>query len=43
MIPTEMRRVLIVDDETNILEAYTTLLKMSGLKDVVAESDSRRG
>jgi len=42
MITSGMGRVLIVDDEINTLKACATLLKMSGLKDVVTESDSRR-
>ena len=42
MITSDIGRVLIVDDEINTLKACSTLLKMSGLKDVVTESDSRR-
>jgi DNA-binding NtrC family response regulator len=42
MITSDMGRVLIVDDEINTLKASATVLKMSGLKDVVTESDSRR-
>jgi len=42
MFTTNPGRILIVDDETNILKASATILKMNGCKDVVTESDSRR-
>lgn len=42
MFATNPGRVLIVDDEINTLKASATILKMSGLRDVVTESDSRR-
>jgi len=42
MFTTNTKRVLIVDDEINTLKACATILKMSGLRDVVTESDSRR-
>jgi DNA-binding NtrC family response regulator len=42
MIITNPGRILIVDDELNILKAYATLLKMNGLTTVATESDSRR-
>ena len=34
--------VLVVDDELNALKAYAATLKMSGVKNVLLESDSRR-
>ena len=42
MTTTNASRILIVDDEINILKASATILKMNGLNDVVTESDSRR-
>ncbi|MBJ6725654.1 sigma-54-dependent transcriptional regulator [Geomesophilobacter sediminis] len=42
MIIADPGRVLIVDDEPQILKSYTATLKLSGVKQVVAESDSRR-
>ena len=42
MKSTEPGCVLIVDDETNILKAYATTLKMNGFSNVMTESDSRR-
>jgi two-component system response regulator HydG len=39
---TNAGRVLIVDDEPDILKACAATLKMNGLRDVVSESDSRR-
>lgn len=42
MFTTNPGRVLIIDDESNTLQACATTLRMNGLKDVVTESDSRR-
>ena len=42
MITANPGCVLIVDDESNTLKAFTTALKMNGLQDVMTESDSRR-
>ena len=42
MFATNPGRVLIVDDEINTLKASATILRMSGLQDVVTEPDSRR-
>jgi len=42
MIINNSGRILIVDDEVNTLKACTTMLKMSGFRDVITESDSRK-
>lgn len=36
-----MQRILLVDDEKQILEACHSCLKTSGYTDIVAESDGR--